>query len=203
MLDSPHTILYTALMIAKLTGTLAEFDDKSAIIDTASGVSYELFITPSALSNKQTGEMISVYTYMQVRDDAHVLFGFVSNDEKRFFHLLLSVPGVGPKTAFTITSHISFEQAVEAVRTNTVKVFSEISGIGKKTAMKILLELSVKFKTEFKFEQHLSPDDKTVIDALVELGYRKSEAQQLFEKLPKELSIEKKIQEALRMSVQK
>jgi Holliday junction resolvasome RuvABC DNA-binding subunit len=69
--------------------------------------------------------------------------------------------------------------------------------------MKILLELSAKFKTEFKFEQQLSPDDKTVIDALVELGYKKSEAQQLFEKIPKELSIEKKIQEALRMSVQK
>ena len=190
-------------MIAKITGTLSEFDEKIAVIDTSSGVSYELFITPAALSQKQLGDTLTVYTHLQVRDDAHILFGFVSNEEKRFFHLLLSVPGVGPKTAFTITSHISFEQAVEAVRTNTVKVFSEISGIGKKTAMKILLELSVKFKTEFKFEQQLSPDDKTVIDALVELGYKKGEAQQLFEKLPKELSIEKKIQEALRMSVQK
>ena len=196
-------MIYCLHMIAKLTGTLSEFDEKSAVIDTASGVSYELFITPSALSNKQLGDSLSVYTYLQVRDDAHILFGFVSNEEKRFFHLLISVPGVGPKTAFTIASYISFEQAVEAVRTNSVKVFSEISGIGKKTAMKILLELSVKFKTEFKFEQHLSTDDKTVIDALVELGYKKSEAQQLFEKLPKELSIEKKIQEALRMSVQK
>jgi len=190
-------------MIAKLTGTLSEFDEKSAVIDTASGVSYELFIMPSALSNKQLGDSLSVYTYLQVRDDAHVLFGFVSNEEKRFFHLLLSVPGVGPKTAFSIVSHITLEQAVKAVRSNTVKLFSEIPGIGKKTAMKILLELSVKFKTEFKFEQQLSSDDKTVIDALVELGYKKSEAQQLFEKLPKELSIEKKIQEALRMSVQK
>lgn len=190
-------------MIAKLTGILAEFDDKSAVIDTASGVSYELFITPTALANRNLGETVTVYTYLQVRDDAHVLFGFLNNEEKRFFHLLLSVPGVGPKTAFTITSHISFEQAVEAVRTNTVTKFSTIPGIGKKTAMKILLELSVKFKTEFKFEQQLSSDDKTVIDALVELGYKRSEAQQLFEKLPKELSIEKKIQEALRMSVQK
>ena len=190
-------------MIAKITGTLSEFDEKIAVIDTSSGVSYELFITPAALTQKQLGDTLTVYTHLQVRDDAHVLFGFVSNEEKRFFHLLLSVPGVGPKTAFTITSHISFEQAVEAVKTNTVKLFSEIPGVGKKTAMKIVLELSVKFKTEFKFEQQLSPEDKTVIDALVELGYKKSEAQQLFEKLPKELSIEKKIQEALRMSVQK
>lgn len=190
-------------MIAKIIGMLAEFDDKTAIIDTASGVSYELFITPTALSGKQLGDELTVFTHLQVRDDAHVLFGFANSEEKQFFHLLLSVPGVGPKTAFSIVSNISFAQAVEAVRTNTVKVFSEISGIGKKTAMKILLELSQKFKTEFKFEQHLSADDKTVIDALVELGYKKSEAQQLFEKIPKELSIEKKIQQALKMSVQK
>jgi len=190
-------------MIAKLTGILSESDDKTAIIDTASGVSYELFITPAAISGKHVGDALTVYTHLQIRDDAHVLFGFANSEERQFFHLLLSVQGVGPKTAFTITSRISFQQAVEAVRTNTVKVFSEISGIGKKTAMKILLELSVKFKTEFKFEQALSADDKTVIDALVELGYKRSEAQQLFEKLPKELSIEKKIQAALRMSVQK
>lgn len=190
-------------MIAKITGILSEFNEKSATIDTTSGVSYELFITPSALSNTQVGDSLTVYTHLQVRDDAHILFGFANKEEKDFFHLLLSVPGVGPKTAFGIVAHISFEQAAEAVRTNIVKLFSEIPGIGKKTAMKILLELSVKFKTEFKFEQALSTDDKTVIDALVELGYKKSEAQQLFEKLPKELSIEKKIQEALRMSVQK
>lgn len=190
-------------MIAKLTGILSEFDDKTAVIDTASGVSYELFITPSALAHKQIGDTLHIYTHLQVRDDAHVLFGFAHTDEKSFFHLLLGVPGVGPKTAFSIVSNVSFEQAVEAVRTNTVKLFSEIPGIGKKTAMKIVLELSVKFKTEFKFEQQLSADDKTVIDALVELGYKKNEARQLFEKLPKELSVEKKIQEALRMSVHK
>jgi len=190
-------------MIAKISGILSEFDEKTAIIDTSSGVSYELYVTPTAISGKVLGDTISVYTFLQVRDDAHVLFGFTSSEEKQFFHLLLSVPGVGPKTAFSIVSHISFEQAVEGVRTNTVKLFAEIPGIGKKTAMKILLELSQKFKTEFKFEQKLSVDDKTVIDALVELGYKKSEAQQLFEKLPKELSIEKKIQEALRMTVHK
>lgn len=190
-------------MIAKLTGILSEFDDKKAVIDTASGVSYELFITPNALSQKQLGDTLSVYTHLQVREDAQVLFGFANSEEKSFFHILLTVPGVGPKTAFGIVSHVSFEQAVEAVRTNSVKLFSEIPGIGKKTAMKIVLELSQKFKTEFKFEQHLSNDDKTVIDALVELGYGKNEARQLFEKLPKELSIEKKIQEALRMSVGK
>jgi len=190
-------------MIAKLTGTLSEYDERIAVIDTSSGVSYELFITPTAIVNKQLGDILTVYTHLQVRDDAHVLFGFANNEEKSFFHLLLLVSGVGPKTAFSITSHISFSQAVEAVRMNSVKLFSDIPGIGKKTAMKIVLELSQKFKTEFKFEQTLSSDDKTVIDALVELGYKKSEAQQLFDKIPKELSIEKKIQTALKMTVQK
>lgn len=190
-------------MIAKITGTLSELSEKLSVIDTVSGVSYELFISPAALLDKQLGDAITVYTHLQVRDDAHVLFGFVSSEEKSFFHLLLSVSGVGPKTAFTIVSHASFQQAVDAVRANTVKLFSEVPGVGKKTAMKIVLELSQKFKTEFKFEQQLSADDKTVIDALIALGYKRSDAQQLFEKLPKELSIEKKIQEALRMSVRK
>lgn len=190
-------------MIAKLTGILSEFTEKTAIIDTASGVSYELYITPLVLQNKQVGEVLTICTYLQIREDAHVLFGFSNNSEKQFFHLLLSVPGVGPKTAFTVVSGISYDDAVKAVSTNDVKLFSGISGVGKKTAMKIVLELSQKFKTEFKFEMQLSDDDKTVIDALVELGYRKAEAQKLFEKLPKDLSIEQKIQEALRMSVNK
>lgn len=190
-------------MIAKLTGVLVEHTEKTAIVDTASGIAYELFITPSALQNKNIGETMTIFTYLQVREDAHVLFGFSNNSEKQFFHLLLSVPGVGPKTAFTVVSGISLDEAIKAVSAHNVKVFSSISGVGKKTAMKILLELSEKFKTEFKFEMQLSDDDKTVIDALVELGYRRQEAQKLFEKIPKDLGIEQKIQEALRMSVHK
>jgi Holliday junction DNA helicase RuvA len=110
---------------------------------------------------------------------------------------------VGPKTAFSVVSHLKFEDAVTAVRSQKVEIFSKISGIGKKTAMKIVLELSQLFKTEFKFEINLSDDDKTVIDALISLGYTKKDSEDLFRKIDSSFSVEKKIQTALQMSMRK
>ncbi len=190
-------------MIATITGIISAIDDASITVDTASGLGYELFATPTSLHGKSIGDDIKLFTHLQVRDDAHVLFGFANTDEKRFFNILLSVSGVGPKTAFSVVSHLSFEDAVAAVRSQKVEIFSKISGIGKKTAMKIVLELSQLFKAEFKFETQLSEEDKTVIDALVALGYAKKDAQSLFQKIDPSLSVEKKIQSALQMSVHK
>lgn len=190
-------------MIATITGTVSALDESSITIDTASGLGYELFATPASILNKNIGDEIKLFTYLQVREDAHVLFGFANTDEKRFFSILLSVSGVGPKTAFSVVSHLSFEDAVAAVRSQKVEVFSKISGIGKKTAMKIVLELSQLFKAEFKFETALSDEDKTVIDALISLGYAKKDAQSLFQKIDPKLSVEKKIHTALQMSTRK
>jgi len=190
-------------MIATITGIIAAIEDISITVETASGLGYELFATPSSLKDKNIGDEIKLYTHLQVRDDAHVLFGFANTDEKRFFNILLSVSGVGPKTAFSVVSHLTFEDAVTAVRNQKVEIFSKISGIGKKTAMKIVLELSQLFKAEFKFETNLSEEDRTVIDALVSLGYAKKDAQTLFQKIDPGLTVEKKIQTALQMSVRK
>jgi len=190
-------------MIATVSGTIAHISESIVVVDTALGVGYELYTTPNAIGSKQVGDEVRLYTYLQVREDAHTLFGFASLEEKKFFTLLLSVSGVGPKTAFSIVSHLSFQDAVTAVRSQKVEVFSTITGIGKKTAMKIVLELSQLFKTEFTFESELSEGDKTVIDALVSLGFAKKEAQTLFKKLDSTLSIEQKIQKALQLSTQR
>jgi Holliday junction DNA helicase RuvA len=187
-------------MIASIVGVISSLQDKTVIVETASGIGYELFSTPESLRGKNIGDEIRLHTHLQIRDDAHVLFGFANGDEKRFFMILLSVPGVGPKTAFSIVCHLSFEDAVQAVRAQKVEVFSGISGIGKKTAMKIVLELSQLLKTDFKFEVQLSAEDKLVIDALISLGYSTKDAHQLFKKLTPSLSVEEKIQEALRVS---
>lgn len=190
-------------MIATITGIVSAIEESSITIETPSGLGYELFATPASILNKNIGDEIKLFTHLQVREDAHVLFGFANTDEKRFFSILLSVSGVGPKTAFSVVSHLSFEDAVAAVRAQKVEVFSKISGIGKKTAMKIVLELSQLFKAEFKFETALSDEDKTVIDALVSLGYTKKDAQTLFQKIDPHLSVEKKIHAALQMSTHK
>lgn len=190
-------------MIGKIIGVLASIEGNVGLIQTQSGVSYEIFLTPSLLSTK-IGCEIDVRTYLQVRDDAFVLFGFESVDQHHFFKLLLSVSGVGPKTAFNVVSHTRVDELLQAVKENDVEYFTQVPGLGKKTSMKIILELSQKVKSEFSFNQmHLSDDDKTVIEALVALGYKIQEAKNLFSKLPAELSLEDKIKHALKLTVQK
>lgn len=190
-------------MIGKIKGILASVEGNVGLIETSGGVSYEVYLTPNLLS-KKIRSPIDIRSYLQVRDDAFVLFGFESVDQHHFFKLLLSVSGVGPKTAFNVVSHTRVNELLQAVKENDVEYFTQVPGLGKKTAMKIILELSQKLKSEFKFNQiNMSDDDKTVIEALVALGYKSQEAKNLFSKLPKDLSIEEKIKHALKLTVQK
>ena len=118
--------------------------------------------------------------------------------------MLLSVSGVGPKTAYLVSSYARPDELIEAVKQNNVDYLTKIPGLGKKTVMKILLELSQKMREEFKLEKmYLSDDDKTVIDALVSLGYKTQEAKQVLTKIPKDLSVEEKIKEGIRLTTQK
>lgn len=191
-------------MIGKLKGTLTSLDGTVGLIETQSGVSYDLFLPSQVLSSFHVGDTIDVFTYLQVREDALVLFGFVSKDQLRFFKLLLGVSGVGPKTAFTVISHTVTDELLEAVRKNNVDYFTRIPGLGKKTSMKIILELSQKIKSDFKFTAGVISDkDKTVIEALIALGYKSQDAKQILNKVPQNLSVEEKIQYVLRLTVSK
>ena len=190
-------------MIGKINGVLSSVEGNVGLIETQGGVSYEIFLTPNLLS-KKIGSEIDLRTYLQVRDDAFVLFGFESVEQHHFFKLLLSVSGVGPKTAFNVVSHTKVNELLQAVKENDVEYFTQVPGLGKKTSMKIILELSQMVKSEFKFSQiNMSDDDKTVIEALIALGYKTQEAKNLFSKLPKDLSIEEKIKHALKLTVRK
>lgn len=190
-------------MIGKIKGVLSSVEGNVGLIETPGGVSYEVYLTPNLLS-KKIGSVMDIRSYLQVRDDTFVLFGFESVDQHHFFKLLLSVSGVGPKTAFNVVSHTRVDELLQSVKENDVEYFTQVPGLGKKTAMKIILELSQKVKSEFKFSQmNMSDDDKTVVEALIALGYKTQEAKNLFSKLPKDLSIEEKINHALKLTVQK
>lgn len=189
-------------MIGKLKGVLSHIEGNIGLIETASGVSYDVFLPPNAL--KPPKSPIEVFTYLQVRDDALVLFGFSDRDQLAFFKMLLTVSGVGPKTAFSVLSKTHLNELLAAVRSNDVSYFTSIPGLGKKTGMKIILELSQKLKSEFKFESmHVSDDDKTAIDALISLGYKSGDAKTIISKLPANLSIEDKIKAALKRTHEK
>ena len=187
-------------MIGKIKGKLVEIDSNIGLIETASGLSYNVFLPSSLLSSLKFPISIDLYTYLQVRDDALVLFGFESKKEYKLFLQLISVSGVGPKTAFNIISFTKVDPLVIAVKENNIDYFTKVPGLGKKTAMKIILELSQKMKEEFSMEKmYLSEDDKVVVDALVSLGFKSQEAKKVLQKIPKNLSVEERIKKGLQM----
>ncbi|MCL4363671.1 Holliday junction branch migration protein RuvA [Patescibacteria group bacterium] len=186
-------------MIGKLKGRLAETSGNIGLLETSGGVFYEVYLSPSLIGKTSLHSLIEIYTYLQVRDDALVLFGFEEKKQYEFFKLLLTVPGVGPKTAFNVISFIALESLVSSVKKNDVNTLTQIPGLGRKTAMKIILELSTKLKSDFDMKNlEVSEEDKTVIEALVSLGYKTIEAKKILARLPKNLTIEEKIKEALK-----
>lgn len=174
-------------MFAYLKGTLEGRTSDSLIIDVH-GVGYKIFTTLSTLSNRQAlGDEIKVYTHFYVREDTQALYGFLCEEELKMFKRLITVSGVGPKAALSLVSNIEPSQFGLAVLTDDAEKFTKAPGIGKKTALKIILELKDKLKKEsvdltglsFK-AQTLNPmNDNRMqesISALIMLGYSAQEA---------------------------
>ena len=191
-------------MIGKLKGKLVEVDGNVGLIETSGGVFYQVFLPPSLIALPPTPynlQPIELYTYLQVRDDALVLFGFETKKHHDFFKLLLTVSGVGPKTAFNVISLVPLDSLVKFVTSNDVDGF-KVPGLGRKTAMKIILELSSKLKSDFDMSKMiLSDEDQTAVSALVSLGYKSFDAKKIISKLPKNLTVEEKIKEALKKNI--
>jgi Holliday junction DNA helicase RuvA len=147
------------------------------------------------------GTPISIHTHLQVKEDSHTLFGFDDYSQKVLFKLLIGVSGVGPKSAFGILSFSTAAAIIEAIRANDTAFFSRVPGLGKKTAMKIIVELSSKLEGAIDESKLFVTDEtKTVIDALVALGYPAADARHIVHKLPNTLTVEQMITEALKMS---
>lgn len=188
-------------MIGKIKGILVEVENNQGLIETTSGVSYQVFLTQAVLRSTEVNSKIDVFTYLQVREDALVLFGFGTKDDLFFFKMLLTVPGVGPKTAYSVVSISDSDKIMQAVKNQEVEKLTQIPGLGRKTALKIILELSPKFKDELRMDKiYLSEDDKLVIDALVSLGLSKHESAKLLDKVDRKLSVEKRIKAALNLA---
>lgn len=187
-------------MIGKLKGTISEVQGTIVLLETAGGVFYSLYCMPDLISAHKIGDTVAMYTYLQVREDALTLFGFSSKEAHDLFQMLLSVDGVGPKLGFAIISFAQPKNITDAVLQQNVSFFNGIPGVGKKTAQKILLELSSKMNQEYTIKnQILSSDEKTIIDALVALGFDKNESNSILSKLDNSLSLEDKIKQAIQL----
>ena len=134
-------------MIAQLQGRLVEKHPTELIIDCA-GVGYEVKISLNCFSALGDSEQVKVYTKLIVREDAHLLYGFSSVDEKQMFQHLVSVNGVGPSTAVMVLSSLNPDQLREAIAGNDIRTLQAVKGIGAKTAQRLILELKDKVGRE-------------------------------------------------------
>jgi len=186
-------------MIGKIKGKLVEVENNIGLIETQNGVSYQVYLSPRLIKSFPLNSLVEIYTYLEVKEDSLNLYGFITKDEYQIFKDLLTVSGVGAKTAFSIISFLTIKDIVNAITQNNINALLVVPRLGKKTAAKIILELSQKLKKEFSFSNlYLSEDDQIIIDTLVALGYKTNEAKNIFIKIPKNLSFEEKIKWALK-----
>lgn len=187
-------------MIARLHGTVVAAGDGSVIVDVA-GVGYRVRVPPSVLADASPGEMITLHTHLHVRENELALYGCASEDELALFETLLTVSGIGPRSAMSIISAVAPETLREAVVRGDAAALGRIPGVGKRTAERLVAELKGRLgSTEGSLPAALSSGDAEVIAALTSLGYSVVEAQQALQGVPpaSALPLEERIRLALR-----
>lgn len=172
-------------MIAQLTGTVAYIDLKFIILNV-NNVGYKVFTAGDDLSTLSIGSEVSMWIHTTVREDALDLYGFSKKETHDFFELLITVSGIGPKSALGILSVASVESLREAIISGESSYLTKIGGIGKKVAEKILVELRGKVEgDESDFAKGgRGKNDVDALDALRALGYSHKEAREALEKVP-------------------
>lgn len=165
-------------MITHLTGTVIDKEERSVVLDVR-GVGYKVFVTGSTMETLKDGKEISLWTHLAVREDSQTLYGFTKKDELYFFELLISsVSGVGPKTALGILNVSSAENIRRAVSSGDTSHLTKVSGIGKKMADKIVLELKGKFEAAESSSGISLRDEVDALEALKALGFKHNEARE-------------------------
>ncbi len=165
-------------MISSLKGTVQEILEHALILDVQ-GVGYEVVAVPSLLQKIRVEDSLMLYTHLHIREDAHTLFGFSSLQERKLFRKLISVSGIGPKSAMAALSAAPMPQLVQAIHMEDYKVFDAVPGIGPKTAKRLVMELRNAIDAEeFQVESgdsNASSQRGDLISALEALGYSSKE----------------------------
>ncbi len=186
-------------MIGTLRGTVQHKDLHTLIVDV-NGVGYKVFSPADTTLDAIPGESIFLWTYLAVRETALDLYGFIDKETLEIFELLICVPGIGPKTALGILNVASPSMLRQAVATEDTSYLTKISGIGKKNAEKIVMELRDKLITTSEDMIRGKPGEGDVLEALISLGYGERDARDAVKRLPKELEgTSARIKEALKL----
>src|SRR5262252_8260143 len=189
-------------MIGRLTGTLVEKNPPQLLLDVQ-GVGYEVDVPMSTFYNlPATGERVTLFTHLVVREDAHLLFGFGTEQERRAFRQLLKISGVGARTALSVLSGLSVAELAQAVTRQEAGRLTKVPGIGKKTAERLLLELKDKLGADVTSTVGVhrpAPVTADVLNALIALGYSDKEALHAVKQLPEGIAVADGIKQALKV----
>ena len=184
-------------MISIISGKVISNNGPQVVIMTAGGVGYKILVNAGKSDRWPTGSEAQILTYMVVRDDAMELFGFGAEKERQLFLKLLSVSGIGPKSALHVLSLGEVEEISAAVTRGDVAFLTRVSGVGKKTAERIVVELKSKMVDINAVLGGLGGKVGEVVEGLISLGYSASEAREAVQGLP-DLPAEQLMREALK-----
>lgn len=184
-------------MIGSIRGKIILKTEKFLIVETA-GVGYKVSVSPEVLLKAgKLDDKISLWIYTHVREDIFDLYGFLDREEQKFFEMLINVSGIGPKGALSILGIASIETLRKAIATSDTAYLTKISGIGRKTAEKIVIELRDKIGEEKKGTSLQGELD--ALEALKSLGYSQNEAREVLKKVSSDTNTNTKIREALKI----
>lgn len=186
-------------MIGRLTGILAEKNPPQVLVDVQ-GVGYEVDVPMSTFYNlPSTGDRVMLLTHQVVREDAHLLYGFLTAAERSAFRELVKISGIGPRMALAVLSGLSVSDLAQAITLQEAGRLTQIPGIGKKTAERLLLELKGKLGAELGGPVTVDAAGADILKALTALGYSDKEAAVAVRQLPPGISVSDGIRQALKV----
>lgn len=191
-------------MITHIQGRLVEKTPTDVVID-CNGVGYFINISLHTFSELPDSESIKLFTHLQVREDAHILYGFTSIAEREIFRLLISVSGVGANTARSMLSSLTPEQVLDAIAQNDLPTIQSVKGIGTKTAQRVVLDLKDKILKVYGLSANSTGPSNTnkneALSALETLGFVRKQSEKVIDRIVKETpqaSVEMIIKQALK-----
>lgn len=187
-------------MIGRITGTLIDKTPPTICVQ-AGGIGYEIDVPMSTLYDlPDSGAQVTLHTHLAIRDDAHVLYGFLTAQERITFRALIKVTGIGARTALAVLSGMTADELAVAVRQQETARLTRVPGIGKKTAERLLLELKDKLVSpqDTAGAAGISSGRDDMLNALLSLGYSNNESQAALKVLPEDIDVSEGIRLALK-----
>ena len=191
-------------MITHIQGKMVEKNPDHVVVE-CNGLGYQVIISLQTFSNIPDQENLKLYTYLAIREDAHILYGFYSKTEREIFKLLISVSGVGPSIAMTMLSSMDTEEIQQAIGSEDVSKIQSVKGIGLKTAQRVIVDLKDKILKSYEISEDLPSSNNTIkieaLSALEVLGFSRKKIEKVIQVILQnspDISLEELIKQALK-----